>query len=162
MKRSVRIKVMKAVVIPSALATARARSWDTFMIRRIEQLVLASLRRCFGVTYQTLRDYRISNDMLRRAAGWPTIRDMVMRTSLRWLGHVSRMKIHRRPKQMLFGWWKGRSIKYNTWGAQSKWLERCLRTSNVSISVGDWFRLAEQRAEWRRRVHKPQRKKSSR
>lgn len=31
---------------------------------------------------------------------------MVMRAALIWLGHVARVKVGRRPKQILFGWWK--------------------------------------------------------
>ena len=114
MKRSVRLTIMKAVVIPTALSTARTRAWDSMHITRIEQLVLASVRRCFGVKYQRLHDLHISNEMLRKAAGWPKVKHMVMRASLTWLGHVARMNIRRRPKQMLFGWWRGRGTKYNT------------------------------------------------
>ena len=114
-KRSVRLTVAKSVVIPTALATCRTRTWNQFMIRRLDQSVKSCLRRCFGLRFQTLHDLRISNEMLRKAAGWPTTKSMVMRASLTWLGHVARMPVHRRPKQMLFGWWKGREPKPNTW-----------------------------------------------
>ena len=148
--RSVRLTVMRAVVIPTAMATARTRAWDSLMLQRIEQMVMSSLRRCFGVKYQTLHNYHISNDMLRRAAGWPKVKHMVMRASLTWLGHVARMHVNRKPKQMLFGWWKGKSIKYNTWTAQSRWLERCLK--DAGVPRGDWFRLAQNRRLWRHRI----------
>jgi len=69
-KRSVRLTIAKSVVIPTALATCRTRTWNQFMIRRLDQSVKSCLRRCFGLRLQTLHDLHISNEMLRKAAGW--------------------------------------------------------------------------------------------
>ncbi len=71
-KRSVRLTIAKSVVRPTALATCRTRTWNQFMIHRLDQSVKACLRRCFGLRFQTLHDLHISNEMLRKAAGWPT------------------------------------------------------------------------------------------
>ena len=117
----------------------------------MDQVIKACLRRCWGVKYRTLVEHHISNEMLRRAAGWPTTQHMVMKASLIWLGHVARMSVNRRPKQMLFGWWKGRQMRVNTWSGQARWLERCL--AYARIPSGDWFRLAQNRAEWRKRIN---------
>ena len=51
---------------------------------------------------------------------------------------------------MLFGWWKGREPKPNTWIGQARWLERCL--IEAGIPPGDRFRLAQNRVQWRKRV----------
>lgn len=85
-----------------------------------------------------MQEHHITHEMLRKAAGWAPVKEMVMKASLTWLGHVARMSTNRRPKQMFFGWWKGRTIKANTWTAQSRRLERCLQDAH--ILVGDWFR----------------------
>lgn len=110
-KRSVRLSITKAVVLPTALATARTRAWDSLMITRIQQAVHAALRRSFCISLSDMQEHHISHDMLRKAAGWSTVKEMVMKASLAWLGHVVRMSTNRRPKQMLFGWWKQRKVK---------------------------------------------------
>ena len=150
-KRSVRLSITKAVVLPTALATARTRAWDSLMITRIQQSVSAALRKSFCISLQTMQEHHITHEKLRKAAGWAPVKEMVMKASLTWLGHVARMSPTRRPKQMLFGWWKARTIKANTWTAQSRWLERCLK--DAQIPVGDWFRLAQARSKWRKLVN---------
>ena len=149
-KRSVRLTITKAVVIPTALASCRTRAWDENQITTMQQVQGAALRRCFGVKYSTLHEHHVSNNMLRKAAGWPTMKNMIMKAALTWLGHVARMKTARRPKQMLFGWKKGCLLKPSIWGAQTTWLNKCLKYAN--IPEGDWFRRAQDRGKWRNAV----------
>ena len=151
LKRSVRLTIAKAVIIPTALSTARTRAWNSLMITRLDQVVKQSLFKCWGLRYSDLQEYHISYEMLRRAAGWPSTAHLVMRAALTWLGHVARMPVTRRPKQVLFGWWKGRTLKAHTFVGQARWLERCL--ARAGIPVGDWFRLAQNRTAWRKRIY---------
>ena len=116
----------------------------------MDRTIKHCLRRCWGLPYRGLHEYHISGKVLRKAAGWPSTTHMIMRASLIWLGHVARMSVHRRPKQVLFGWWKGRTMKAHAWIGQSRWLERCL--AQAGIVSEDWFRLAQNRKEWRKRI----------
>ena len=86
-----------------------------------------------------MQEHHITHEMLRKAAGlgpckrngYEGLLDLARTCLLGCQPIVG-------PKQMFFGWWKGRTIKANTWTAQSRWLERCLQDAH--ILVGDWFR----------------------
>ena len=41
-------------------------------------------------------------------------------------------------------------MKAHTWIGQSRWMERCL--AHAQIQSEDWFRLAQNRTEWRKRI----------
>ena len=159
---SVRLTITKAVVVPTAVFTSRTRAWDSFFILRMERCLAGCLRRCFKLGWEDMKNHHITNEMMRTAAGWPCFKHMIMRASLVWLGHVARMKNGKRPKQMLFGWWKGRGSQSHCWASQAAWLERSLREAGVP--VGDWYRMAQDRGLWRRRLSEafPQRELTQR
>eukprot|EP00959_Pyramimonas_sp_CCMP1952_P014292 302643-Pyramimonas_sp.AAC.1 len=105
-------------------------------------------RKALGMDIYALQEHHITDEALRKAAGWEEVVDVVSRQSLAWLGHVARMPIERRPKQALFGW-TGPSKQYGAGILQTCWLERVLKRERVPLI--DWFRLAQDRKPWKKR-----------
>ena len=89
--------------------------------------------------------------MLTRA-GFPSIQTALMRTQLRWAGHVARMPDHRIPKKLLFGELQDgrRSL-----GAPKKRFKDTLKTSlkAFGINPASWEQAAADRSGWRAAVH---------
>ena len=144
---------MKQTVVPTITSFARSRAWNKRELWQIERVARYAVRRAMGMDFRAMRDHHISDDMLYKAAGWDTMKDVIRRLSLQWVGHVARMPIHRRPKQMLFGWWAGKASK-KRFGVilQPMWLRRVIREAGVPGI--DWFRLAQDRKGWRKLVNK--------
>ena len=112
-----------------------------------------AVRRAMGMDLFNMKEHSVKDIDLVAAARWETIGTEVRRTTLQWLGHVARMPIHRRPKQMLNGWLvlPQRMRKY--WGEpQASWLRDALRRAEMSQI--DWFRKAQDRRGWRTAVAK--------
>jgi hypothetical protein len=105
--RHVRLTIMKAVVHPTMLTFCRSRSWTARQERSMQSVANYALRRALGLDTYNMAEHALHDQDLRRAAGWETVTDMVMRQSLVWLGHVARMPIQRHPKVAMFGWVSG-------------------------------------------------------
>ena len=86
-----------------------------------------------------------------KAVQWEPFTNIVRRITLKWLGHVARMHKDRRPKQVLFGWWKDhRRLAHGSKFEQTRWISHILE--QAQISPVDWFRLARDRAGWKRKI----------
>ena len=70
-KRSVRLTITKAVVVPTALASCRTRAWDQMMIKKMESTQGTALRRCFGVKHGTLHTTLAMKCSEKRQGGPP-------------------------------------------------------------------------------------------
>ena len=57
------------------------------------------LRRILGITWQD----RVTNKVVLEKAGIPSLYTLLKQRRLRWLGHVTRMKDGRIPKDLLYG-----------------------------------------------------------
>ena len=89
--------------------------------------------------------------MLMQAAQWEPISSNLARYSLLWLGHVSRMSVDRRPKQLLFGWWEDHARRPSAPKGQTQWLNKLIE--QAGIPALDWFRLAQDTGAWIRLVN---------
>ena len=89
---------------------------------------------------QDVREHKIRHDRLYKAACWLPVDKVIKRETLRWLGHVARMKKDRLPKIALFGWRKGIDQK-TVWYDQRRWLKNILK--EAQIPEMDWFRAAQ-------------------
>ena len=54
-------------------------------------------------------------------------------------------------KQLLFGWNECTKAKQRCPFKQAQWINSCLRAANLSEM--DWFRPAQERSEWKKRVY---------
>merc|ERR1712208_80994 len=100
-----------------------------------------ALRAAFGINMRDVREWKIRHDRLYRAACWQPIDQVIKRETLRWMGHVARMKKDRMPKIAMFGWRKGINPKKGTWYDQARWMKNVLK--EAQIPEMDWFNAAQ-------------------
>ena len=141
--RTTRINVMKAGVVPTMTAFCKTRAWSAYALAQVGLVERRALRAAFGITMKEVREHKIRHDRLYKAACWLPIDKVIKRETLRWMGHVARMKKDRLPKIALFGWRKGVDPKVGTWYGQERWMKNVLK--EAQIPEMDWFRAAQSR-----------------
>jgi hypothetical protein len=102
-----RLQVMRQAVVPGITSFARSRAWNSKQIAQIERVAKYAVRRAMGMDIYAMKDHHVSDAMMYQASGWNTMADTVRRLTLDWVGHIARMPVTRRPKQMPFwlvGW----------------------------------------------------------
>lgn len=151
LRRSVRLKLMRSMVEPKAFRFCKTRRWLKSEVVTLQRALNYAVRRCFNLHPEVMQKYGISDKMLFEAAGWDPAEIVLRRQCLLWLGHVARMPITRKAKQALFGWIGGQKHKSHVQRDQATWLEQALNAANVNLT--DWFRLAQNRHEWRNLVY---------
>ena len=106
---------------------------------------MTCLRRILHVRWQD----KVPNTTILERCNETSIEEKLIRSQLRWCGHVSRMDNYRIPKQMLYGQLSG---GLRTQGGQRKRYKDCLK-SNLKACHMDhehWEALAQDRDRWRR------------
>ena len=93
-------------------------------------------------------------------AGLPSIPTILMKSQLRWAGHVARMPDHRIPKKLLFGELQDGSRNL---GAPKKRFKDTLKASlkAFGINPASWEQAAADRSKWRTAVHNGARRHES-
>ena len=150
MPHTLRIKVMKAVIMPTLTCFGRSRVWNREQIYQLQRVVNHAVRRCLGTRKLWMHSNHVNGDMLCEFAQWEPFEFTIARQSLFWLGHVARMGCERLPKQALFGWWKGHNIKQHPHMRQQQWFQYLL--AQIQVTELDWFRIAMDREEWKKVV----------
>ena len=150
MPHSIRVKIMKAVLMPTLTCFGRSRSWNRDSIRSMQQVVDWAVQRCLNVRKHWKRAHHVSSEMLNEIAQWEPFHYTIARQSLFWLGHLARMDTGRLPKQAAFGFWKGHTIRERPIMRQGQWFKHIL--AQIQVSHLDWFRLAQDRVAWKRAV----------
>ena len=99
LKKSTKIKVYSAVVVTTLLYGSE--SWVTYRhhLRLLERFHQRCLRTILGIHWS---DFVTNVEVLEQAEVL-SIEAMLMKSQLRWAGHVSRMEDHRLPKIVLYG-----------------------------------------------------------
>lgn len=140
LKLSVRIRVLKAVVKGVLFTFVRTQSWQTSQIHRLQAVIHLAVRRAFNIRTYSLRRRGLSNATLCRLAQWEPFLTAARRASLLWLGHIARMPTSAPQKQLLFGigWLENAGAK-----------QHCPFKQAQCISEIDWFRLAQNKSQWR-------------
>ena len=140
-------KVYKATVLSVLLYGMETWNIKAHSVRRLNGFHNRCVRTILGVSrHQQWKD-RISSQRLAESFGMEeSMKDILLKHRLRWLGHLGRMDTERIPKQLLFGeLWKKRPCH----GPRKRW--RDLAAADVkSIGIGDdWYDVAQDRREWR-------------
>ena len=150
--RSVRLHVVKSVVLPVATTFARSRAWRGKDLKMLQRAANYAVRRCMGMDRLNMQQYGISDKMMYQASQWDTMEDLVCRHTMQWLGHVARMPVWRRPKQIVFGWMTDMVTHKGTRGGTTvnTWYHNVV--DRAQIEQIDWFRLAQDRKGWKRKV----------
>ena len=150
-KFSVRVRVMKTVVKGVLSSFSKTRAWQSHQLLRCQKVINKAIRRCLGVRMGMIHHAGLSNSVLHKLTQWESFENMVRRATLMWVGHVARMSIHQPQKAMMFGWLHDAKAKPHAPSRQAQWVNGCFKVAGIPES--DWFRLAQNKAAWRRLVH---------
>ena len=105
------------------------------------------LRSILGIT---LKDKITNNEILSKCSS-TGIECMLMKSQLRWLGHVVRMEDDRIPKFLLYGQCSQGSRKVGR--PLLRYKDRVKANIKSLGLTGDWENLCQNRAEWRNTLH---------
>nr|VZI51087.1 unnamed protein product [Spirometra erinaceieuropaei] len=142
---STKLKMYKAVILPTLLYGAETWTVYAKQARRLNHFHLSCLRRILRLNWQ---DRIPDTDVLERT-GILSIYTMLKQIQLRWSGHLVRMDDERLPKRLFYGdvatgsrRQGGQIRRYNDT------LKSCLK--RLQINPTNWEELALDRPTWRR------------
>ena len=96
---STKLKIYRAVVLPSLLYGCETWTLYRRHIKQLEQFHNRSLRMIMGIRWQD----RVTNQEVLDRAGSTSIESMLLKSQMRWTGHVIRMEENRIPRQVMYG-----------------------------------------------------------
>ena len=148
LKKSTKISVYRAVVLTTLLYGSE--SWVTYRhhLRLLERFHHRCLRIILNIHWS---DFVTNVEVLEQAV-ITSIEAMLLKSQLRWAGHVSRMDDHRLPKIVLYG---ELSTGHRDRGAPKKRFKDSLKKSlgACHIDHSQWSTLAVDRDTWRHIIH---------
>ena len=138
--RKTKIKVYKACVLSNLLYGCE--TWTVYRrhIRQLETFHHRHLRSILGIKWQD----KVSNVEVLEQAECSSIEELLLRSQLRWTGHIVRMGDNRIPKQLLYGELKqGKRVQ----GGQKKPFKDNIKQSlkKASIDISNWEKMATDR-----------------
>lgn len=145
---STKIAVYKAAVLSTLLYGGETWVQYRAHIKKLEQFHMRCLRKICGVSW---RDHIPNTEILSRCQ-ISSIEAILIRSQLRWCGHLVRMGDERIPKALFYG--ELSSGKRST-GGQRKRYKDVLKASlkSCGIDPAAWEELAQDRPRWRQTLH---------
>ncbi|BHF69972.1 hypothetical protein SprV_0301301900 [Sparganum proliferum] len=147
LQMSTKLKMYKAVILPTLLYGAETWTVYTKQARRLNHFYLSCLRRILRLNWQ---DRIPDTDVLERT-GILSIYAMLRQIQLRWSGHLVRMDDERLPKRLFYGDVTTGSRRQ---GRPIRRYKDTLKSSlkRLQINPINWKELALDRPTWRRTV----------
>nr|VZI46089.1 unnamed protein product [Spirometra erinaceieuropaei] len=144
---STKLKMYKAVILPTELYAAETWTVYTRQARRLNHFHLSCLRRIVRLNWQD----RIPDKEVLERTRMLSIYAMLRQIQLRWSGHLVRMDDERLPKRLFYGDVATGSRRQ---GGQIRRYKDTLKTSlkRLQINQTNWEELARDRPTWRRTV----------
>nr|VZI43717.1 unnamed protein product [Spirometra erinaceieuropaei] len=144
---STKLKMYKAVILPTLLYGTETWTLYAKQARRLNHIHLSCLRRILRLNWE---DRIPDNDVLERT-GIVSIYAILRQIQLRWSGHLVRMDDERPPKRLLYGDVATGSRRH---GGQIRRHKNTLKSSLkcLQINATNWEELALDRPTWRRTV----------
>ena len=99
LRLTTKIKVYRAVVIPTLIYGAETWTLYRRQVRLLERFHQRCLRSILNIKWH---DYVSNEDVLEKAE-LPSVESILLKQQLHWAGHVARMEDSRMPKAVLFG-----------------------------------------------------------
>ena len=142
-----KIKVYKAVVLTTLLYGCETWTVYSRHSKKLNHFHTTRLRKLLGISWQE----KVPDTEVLTRAGLPSIQTILMKTQLRWAGHVARMPDYRIPKKLFFGELQDgkRSL-----GAPKKRYKDTLKASLKAFGINHvtWEQTASERSKWRAAV----------
>nr|VZI41450.1 unnamed protein product [Spirometra erinaceieuropaei] len=144
---STKLKMYKAVILPTLLYGAETWTVYAKQARRLNHFHLSCLRRILRLKWQ---DRIPDTDVLERT-GILSIYAILRQIQLRWSGHLVRMDDERLPKRLFYGDVATGSRRQ---GGQIRRYKDTLKSSLKCLQINptNWEELALDRPTWRRTV----------
>nr|VZI34581.1 unnamed protein product [Spirometra erinaceieuropaei] len=144
---STKLKMYKAVILPTQLYGAETWTVYAKQARRLNHFHLSCLRRILRLKWQ---DRIPDTDVLERT-GILSIYAILRQIQLRWSGHLVRMDDERLPKRLFYGDVATGSRRQ---GGQIRRYKDTLKSSLKCLQINptNWEELALDRPAWRRTV----------
>jgi hypothetical protein len=144
-----KLNVYKAAVLPVLLYASETWTVYTRHAKKLNHFHTNCLRKLLKIKWQD----KIPDTTVLDRAGIPSINTMLMKSQLRWAGHVVRMPDHRMPKILLYS--EIQSGKRSQ-GGQKKRFKDTLKSSlkSFNIETDTWESAAQDRASWRLHLRK--------
>ncbi|BHF59645.1 hypothetical protein SprV_0100260600 [Sparganum proliferum] len=144
---STKLKMYKAVILPTLLYGAETWTVYTKQARRLNHFHLSCLRRILRLNWQ----YRIPDTDVLERTGILSIYTILRQMQLRWSGHLVRIDDERLPKRLFYGDVATGSRRQ---GGQIRHYKDTLKSSlkRLQINPTNWEELAFDRPTWRRTV----------
>nr|VZI29195.1 unnamed protein product [Spirometra erinaceieuropaei] len=144
---STKLKMYKAVILPTLLYGAETWTVYTRQARRLNHFHLSCLRRILRLNWQD----RIPDTEVLERTGILSIYAILKQMQLRWSGHLVRMDDERLPKRLFY-----RDVVTGSrrQGGQIRRYKDTLKSSlkRLQINPTNWEELARDRPTWRRTV----------
>nr|VZI40141.1 unnamed protein product [Spirometra erinaceieuropaei] len=142
-----KLKMYKAVILPTLLYGAETWTVYTRQARRLNHFHLSCLRRILRLNW---KDRIPDTDVLERT-GMPSIYSMLRQMQLRWSGHLMRMDDERLPKRPFY---RDVATGSRRQGGPIRRYKAALKPSLklLQINLTNWEELARDRPTWRRTV----------
>ena len=148
-KLDTKLKVYKAVVLPTLLYACE--TWTVYQrhAKRLNHFHLSCLRKLLKIKWQD----KIPDTEVLRKAGMQSMHTVLKLAQLRWTGHVIRMPDARLPKKVFYG--ELQEGKHSQ-GGQKKRYKDTLKASlkDFEIPMGSWEQTAQERSKWRGLINK--------
>nr|VZI41720.1 unnamed protein product [Spirometra erinaceieuropaei] len=144
---STKLKMYKAVILPTLLYGAETWTVYTRQARRLNHFHLSCLRRILRMNWQD----RIPDTEVLERTGILRIYAILRQMQLRWSGHLVRLDDERLPKRLFYGDVATGSRRQ---GGQIRRYKDTLKSSlkRLQINPTNWEELARDRPTWRRTV----------
>nr|VZI17684.1 unnamed protein product [Spirometra erinaceieuropaei] len=144
---STKLKMYKAVILPTLLYGAETWTVYTRQARRLNHFHLSCLRRILRLNWQD----RIPDTEVLERTGILSIYAILRQMQLRWSGHLVRMDDERLPKRLFYGDVATGSRRQ---GGQIRRYKDTLKSTlkRLQINPTNWEALARDRPTWRRTV----------
>ncbi|BHF82815.1 hypothetical protein SprV_0802595400 [Sparganum proliferum] len=144
---STKLKMYKAVILPTLLYAAETWTVYAKQERRLNHFHLSCLRRILRLNRQ---DRIPDTDVLERT-GTLSIYNMLRQMQLRWSGHLVRMDDERLPKRLFYGDVATGSRRQ---GGQIRRYKDIMKSSlrRLQINPTNWEEVALDRPTWRKAV----------
>ncbi|BHF70894.1 hypothetical protein SprV_0401394700 [Sparganum proliferum] len=142
-----KLKMYKAVILPTLLYGAETWTVYSKQARRLNHFHLSCLRRILRLNWQD----RIPDTEVLERTGIVSIYTMLRQMQLRWSGHLVRMDDERLPKRLFYGDVATGSRRQ---GGQIRRYKDTLKSSlkRLQINPTKWEEIAHDRPTWRRTV----------